>query len=51
MESGHQVGLDILNLRILFTLMFNYMKFFDFAITIIKHHMFDVGLYIFIKIK
>jgi hypothetical protein len=30
--------------------MFNYMKFFDFAITIIKNHMFKVGL-LFIKIK
>ncbi len=31
--------------------MFNYMKFFDFTIIIIKKHMFKVGLYIFIKIK
>jgi hypothetical protein len=51
MESGHQVGLGIMNLEILFILMFNYMKFFDFAIIIIKNHMFKVGLYIFIKSK
>ncbi len=31
--------------------MSNYMKFFDFATTILKNHMFKVGLYIFIKIK
>jgi hypothetical protein len=35
LQSGHQVGLGILNLEILFTLMFNYMKFFDFATIII----------------
>jgi len=29
MESGHQLGLDILNLKLLFILMFNYMKIFD----------------------
>jgi hypothetical protein len=34
MESGHQVGLGILKFKISFTLMFNYMKFFDFVITI-----------------
>jgi hypothetical protein len=52
MESGHHMGLGILNLEILFTLMFNYMKFFDFATIIIcKNHMFKIGLYIFIKIK
>jgi hypothetical protein len=44
MESGHQVGLGILNLKLLFTLMFNDMKFFNFVITIIKNHMFKVGL-------
>ncbi len=32
MESGHQVGLGMLNLKILFILMFNYMNFFDFVI-------------------
>jgi hypothetical protein len=47
MESGHQVGLHILNLRIYI----NYMNFFDFAKTIFKNHMFKVGLYIFIKIQ
>jgi len=31
--------------------MLNYMKFFDFATTIFKNHMFKVCLYIFIKIK
>jgi hypothetical protein len=31
MESDHQVGLGILKLEILFTLMFTYMKFCDFA--------------------
>jgi hypothetical protein len=51
MENGHQVGLGILNLKLLFILMSNYMKFFDFATTILKNHMFKVGLYIFIKIK
>ncbi len=51
MESGHQIGLGILILKILFTLMFIYMKFFDFATIIFKNHMFKVGLYIFIKIK
>jgi hypothetical protein len=51
MESGHQVGLGILKFKILFTLTFIYMKFFDFVITIFKNHMFKVGLYIFIKIK
>ncbi len=34
MESGHQVGLGILNFKILFTFMFNYMKFFDFVTAI-----------------
>ncbi len=34
MESGHQIGLGILNFKILFTLIFNYMKLFDFATTI-----------------
>jgi hypothetical protein len=48
MESGHQVGLGILKFKILFILMFTYMKF---VITIFKNHMFKVGLYIFIKIK
>jgi hypothetical protein len=51
MESGHQIGIGILKFRILFTLMFTYMKFFDLVITIFKNHMFKVGLYIFIKIK
>jgi hypothetical protein len=36
MENGHQVRLCILNLKLLFTLMSNYMKFFDFATTIFK---------------
>jgi hypothetical protein len=49
MESGHQVGLGILNLKILFTLMFNYMKFFDFTTTIFKNHMFKVGLYTWVQ--
>jgi hypothetical protein len=34
MESGHHVGLGLLNFEILFILMFNYMKLFDFATTI-----------------
>ncbi len=51
MESGFQVGFRKLKFKILFTLMFIYMKFFDFATTIFKNHMFKVGLYIFIKIK
>jgi hypothetical protein len=34
MESDHQVCLGILNLKILFILMFNYMNLFDFATTI-----------------
>jgi hypothetical protein len=51
MENGHQVGLGILNSKILFTLMINYMEFFDFFITIILNHLFKVGLYIFIKIQ
>ncbi len=34
MENGDQVGLGILKFKILFTLMFTYMKFFDFVITI-----------------
>jgi hypothetical protein len=50
MESGHQVKLGILKFKILFILMFTYMKFFEFAITIFKY-MFKIGLYIFIKIK
>jgi len=33
MESGHQVGLGILNFKILFISMLNYMNFFDFATT------------------
>ncbi len=49
MESGHQVGLGILSLKILFTLMFNYMKLLDFVTTIFLNHMFKIGLYIFIK--
>jgi hypothetical protein len=51
MENGHQVGLGILKFKILFTLMFTYMIFFDFVTTMCKNHMFKVGLYIFIKIK
>jgi hypothetical protein len=51
MESGHQIGLGELNFKILFTLMFNYMKFFDLSTNIFQNHMFKVGLYIFIKIK
>jgi hypothetical protein len=51
MESGHQVGLVILNFKILYTLMFNYMIFKYFATTIFKNHMFKVGLCIFIKIE
>jgi hypothetical protein len=38
-------------LNFLFILMFNYMKFIDFAIITFKNHMFKVCLYIFIKIK
>jgi len=34
MESGFQVGFRKLKFKILFTLMFIYMKFFDFVITI-----------------
>jgi hypothetical protein len=37
MESGHQIGLDVLNLKNLFTLMFNYMKLFDFATNIFQN--------------
>jgi hypothetical protein len=51
MESGHQVGLDILKFKMLFTFMFIYMKLFDFVISMFKNHMFEIGLYIFIKIK
>jgi Tfp pilus assembly protein PilZ len=51
MESGHQVGLGIMNFKILFIVIFNYMKFFDFTIIIIKKHVFKVGLDIFMKIK
>ncbi len=35
MESGYQVGLGMLNFKILFTLLFNYMKLFDFVTTIL----------------
>jgi hypothetical protein len=51
MESGHQVGFGILNFKILFILMFNYMNFFDFVIITFKNHKFKVSLFIFIKIK
>jgi hypothetical protein len=51
MESDYQVGLVILNLNILFTLMFNYMKLFDFITIIFFNHMFKIGLHIFIKIQ
>jgi hypothetical protein len=50
MENGHQVKLGILKFKILFILMFTYMKFFEFAI-IIFNYMFKIGLYILIKIK
>jgi hypothetical protein len=40
-----------LNFKILFILIFNYMKFFYFFTTIFKYDMFKVRLYIFIKIK
>ncbi len=33
MESDHQVSLNILNLKTLFTAMINYMKLFDFVTT------------------
>ncbi len=36
MEGDYLVGLVILNLNILFTLMFNYMEFFDFVTIIFK---------------
>ncbi len=36
MESGHQVGLGILNLKILFILSLYCMKFFDFDTTIFE---------------
>jgi hypothetical protein len=39
MENGHQIGLGILNFKILFTLISNYMKFFDFATIIFLNHM------------
>jgi hypothetical protein len=34
MESGHQIGFGVLNFKIIFTLMSNYMKFFDFVTNI-----------------
>jgi hypothetical protein len=34
MKNGHQVGFDILNFKILFIFIFNYIKVFDFALTI-----------------
>ncbi len=49
MKSGHQVGLNLLNLKIFFTSMINYTKFFDFVITIFYNHVFKIVLYIFIK--
>ncbi len=36
MENGHQVGLGLLNFKILFTLMLNCMKFFDFDTNIFE---------------
>jgi hypothetical protein len=51
MKSGHKIGFGILNFKILFILIFNYMKFFYFFTTIFKYDMFKVRLYIFIKIK
>ncbi len=34
MEIGYQVGLGILNFKLLFILLFNCMKFIDFVTTI-----------------
>jgi len=42
MKNNHQVGLDILNLKILFTLISN--MFFDFITIIFMNHMFKIGL-------
>jgi hypothetical protein len=51
MEGDYLVGLVILHLNILFTLIFNYMKLFDFVTIIFKNCMFKIGLHIFIKIQ
>jgi len=51
MENDHQVILAIEFLNFIFSLMFNYMKFIDFATTIFLNHMYKICLYIFIKIQ
>jgi hypothetical protein len=40
MESGHEVGIAILNLKILFILLFNYMDLKKFVTIIFLNHMF-----------
>jgi hypothetical protein len=51
MKSNHQVGLDILNLNILFSSMININIFFNFVKTLNKDYMFKVCLSIFIEIQ
>jgi len=50
MKSSHQVGLDKLNLKILFNLMINMNIFFNFVKTLNKDYMFKVSLSRFMKI-
>jgi hypothetical protein len=40
MKSSHEIGLGLLNLRILFTLIINNMKLFEFVTNIFLNHMF-----------
>jgi hypothetical protein len=51
MKSNHQVGLDILNLNILFSSMINMNIFFNFVKTLNKDYILKVGLSIFIEIQ
>jgi hypothetical protein len=43
MESNHEVGFHILNLKILFMTMFNMNIFFDFVIIIFNNHMLKIN--------
>jgi hypothetical protein len=51
MKNNHQVGFDILNFKILFSLRINMNIFFNFVKTLNKHYMFKVGLNISMEIQ
>jgi len=51
MKSNHQIGLDILNLKMFFILMIDMNMFFYFFTIIFKNHTFKMYLSRFIEIQ